>query len=176
MNQLYISSLKCVLRAPLNIFCNTVLYCTSPCTENIYICYSFTSTCLGIETNIKKRITIYQDRINTYLLAQKRAQDSRLRNEKRSDLRKNEIRYFTQLSSETLQKQCWQACAIKNVDILMSLIEKGCNPNEQTPRGMTPLLAMVLAGATIEQFDKLFKIQSSSISSGGGVDVNFINK
>ena len=49
----------------------------------------------------------------------------------------------------------------------MTLVRRGCNANEQTPRGLTPLLCLVLNESPVEMVEELVAKKAL---------VNFVNK
>ena len=126
---------------------------------------------IGICPDVTQRINIYRERISTHLKAIQLSQEAKLRNDNRASKRKQDIKQFKNIILETLQKQYSEACQQQNLDKILQLIEKGCDCNIETSRGLTPLLCMILYGAEIEQFDKLFSFQYPN-----QVDINYMNK
>lgn len=122
----------------------------------------------GIVTDIKERCNVYRKRIEIYFESLKMSLEARDRNEKRTLVHKKEKSKIVTLSREMISRQCWEACNDNQIDKVMILIKRDCNPNEESPRGLTPLLCCLLNNPSVEIVeDLLLKFKAN---------INFINK
>jgi ankyrin repeat protein len=60
-----------------------------------------------------------------------------------------------------LAKQCWDICQMNLVDNVIQIVRRGCNPNEESPRGFTPLSTLVLNDAQIEKVEELLTLKAN---------------
>jgi ankyrin repeat protein len=58
-------------------------------------------------------------------------------------------------------------CFLGRVDHLMTLVRRGCSPNEESPKGLTPLLCLILCGSPSELIEELLALKA---------DINAVNK
>jgi ankyrin repeat protein len=66
-----------------------------------------------------------------------------------------------------LERQCIDACHQNQVDQVRTLVQRGCDPNEESQRGMTPLLCYILNDAPSECMEELITMKA---------DINLVNK
>lgn len=121
----------------------------------------------GVVKNIAERCEIYRNRLAEHFEALRKSAEARERNDQRATIHKQEKAQVFQLSKSMLEKQAHEACQLNLVDHVMTLIKRGCNPNAQSPRGLTPLLCLVLNEAVIEKMEYLFSRK---------VDINYASK
>jgi ankyrin repeat protein len=53
------------------------------------------------------------------------------------------------------------------VEKVIILVKRGCSPNEESPRGITPLLCLVMNEASVEQIQELLLLKAN---------INYVNK
>lgn len=123
--------------------------------------------CTGVVRSLAERCAIYRQRIADHFLALQRAAEAKVRNENRAVLHKQEKQNVIALSKSMLQRQCWDACHLNLVDQVLVLVKRGCGANEESSRGSTPLLCMVLNEAIVEKIEALITLKA---------DVNYVNK
>jgi hypothetical protein len=121
----------------------------------------------GVVRDIQHRCDIYRARIAEHFEALKKAALARDRNELRASVHKEEKLKVHALSRDMFERQCWEACHMNLVDHLLTLVRRGCNPNEESPKGLTPLLTLVLNDAAVEQIEELITRKAN---------VNYVNK
>lgn len=121
----------------------------------------------GIVQNVAERRDIYRQRIADYFAGIQRASKSKERNENRAEVHAAEKLKVKDLSQKMLVKQCHEACHAMQMDQIMILIRRGCNPNTESPRGLTPFLCAMLTGASAEVVEELVRLKA---------DINAVNK
>lgn len=117
--------------------------------------------CTGVVTDIAQRCEIYRARIAKHFEALQAAAIAKLRNEKRHVVHAAEKSKVKELSKNMLAKQCWDVCQMNMVDSALLMVRRGCNPNEESPRGITPLSMLVLNDAQIEQVEELLQLKAN---------------
>lgn len=121
----------------------------------------------GIVQNVQERRDIYRARISGHFNAVLTSAKAREKNEARSDIHKMEKKKVQELSQKMLIRQCWDACHAMKMDQIMVLLKRGCDPNTESPRGLTPFLCAILTGATSDVVEELIKLEA---------DINAVNK
>lgn len=122
----------------------------------------------GVVKSLEERCQIYRARIADHFEALRKAAEAKIRNEHRADVHRSEKNTVIALSKEMLQRQMWDACQANLVDHVMTLAKRGGDLNEESPRGITPLICMVLNEAVVEKIETLINTY--------GADANQPNK
>lgn len=117
--------------------------------------------CTGVVVDIAQRCEIYRTRIEQHFEALQRAAVAKMRNEKRSAVHAAEKAKVKELSRNMLAKQCWDVCQMNMVDSVLQIVHRGCSPNEESPRGFTPLITLVLNDAQIEKVEELLTCKAN---------------
>ncbi len=123
--------------------------------------------CTGIVKDINKRCDIYRQRIVEHFRAVELAAQARRRNEGRTELHQLEKQRVGDLSAAMLKQQCWDACHANRPDRVLQIVQRGCDPNEESPRGLTPLMCLILNECTSESIADLISKKA---------DVNYVNR
>jgi hypothetical protein len=121
----------------------------------------------GVVADIAQRCEIYRDRIAKHFEALQAAAIAKARNEKRHVVHAAEKAKVKELSKNMLSKQCWDACQLNSVEGVLQIVHRGCNPNEESPRGLTPLATLVMNDAQIENVEELLTLKAN---------INFVNR
>lgn len=124
-------------------------------------------TGIGKVADIAQRCEIYRERIAKHFEALQAAADAKNRNEKRHIVHAAEKAKVKELSKNMLSKQCWDVCQLNLVDSVLQIVHRGCNPNEESPRGLTPLSTLVLNDAQIEKVEELLTLKAN---------INWVNR
>jgi hypothetical protein len=122
---------------------------------------------IGIQPDIQKRCQIYRDRIKNYYKNKISTSDAKKRNENRQKERIKARINFNIVTNNQWQRRCWIAIYNNKVDEIISLMDRGSNPNEQTPNHQTPLICLIRNDASKEQIVKLLNC---------GADIHFITE
>jgi ankyrin repeat protein len=120
-----------------------------------------------VVADIAQRCEIYRDRIAKHFEALQAAAIAKARNEKRHVVHAAEKAKVKELSKNMLSKQCWDACQLNSVEGVLQIVHRGCNPNEESPRGLTPLATLVMNDAQIENVEELLTLKAN---------INFVNR
>ncbi len=123
--------------------------------------------CTGVVKNTSERCEIYRNRIADHFAALKKAAEAKARNDLRVTKHKEEKKKVVALSKDIMERQCWDACNRSLVEQVRVLIKRGCNPNEESSRGLTPLLTMLLNEVATEKIEELLPFK---------IDVNHVNR
>lgn len=115
----------------------------------------------GVVTDIAQRCEIYRTRIAHHFEALQAAAVAKIRNEKRHLVHAAEKQKVKELSRNMLAKQCHDVCQMNMVEGVLQIVHRGCNPNEESPRGMTPLITLVLNDAQIEKIEELLGLKAN---------------
>jgi hypothetical protein len=115
----------------------------------------------GVVADIAQRCEIYRNRIAHHFEALQAAAVAKVRNEKRHVVHAAEKSKVKELSRNMLAKQCWEICQMNLVDSVLQIVKRGCNPNEESPRGFTPLSTLVLNDAQIEKIEDLLSLKAN---------------
>lgn len=115
----------------------------------------------GVVADIAQRCEIYRDRIAKHFEALQAAAVAKARNEKRHAVHAAEKAKVKELSKNMLAKQCWEVCQLNLVDSVLQIVHRGCNPNEESPRGLTPLSTLVMNDAQIEKVEELLALKAN---------------
>jgi acyl-CoA-binding protein len=128
---------------------------------SIYDIFIFVFQCLG-------RCERYREKIKEYEMAQEAIVAARKRNEMRSaQLPISKVK-IKNISADLLIKHMVNACNENDKLKILSLGERGCTCNVETPRGMRPLTVIQIQSPTNAEFAKLLACR--------GADVNSVNK
>ncbi|KAJ1438574.1 hypothetical protein B484DRAFT_416168, partial [Ochromonadaceae sp. CCMP2298] len=125
------------------------------------------SPCTGVVTDTAQRCDVYRARIAEHFDALQKAALAKTRNDKRGALHAKEKRKVKELSRQMLSKQCSDICQMNMVEAVLQIVHRGCNPNEESPRGMTPLITLVLNDAPVEKAEELMRLK---------VNANYVNR
>jgi hypothetical protein len=120
-----------------------------------------------VVADIAQRCEIYRDRIAKHFEALQAAAIAKARNEKRHVVHAAEKAKVKELSKNMLSKQCWDACQLNSVEGVLQIVHRGCNPNEESPRGLTPLATLVMNDAQIENVEELLTLKAN---------INFVSR
>lgn len=118
----------------------------------------------GVVKSLQERCDIYRQRIAEHFAALKRATEAKARNDNRAVVHKTEKETVIALSKEMLQRQMWDACQENFIDNIMVLAKRGSNVNEESPRGLTPLICMVVNEAVVEKIEILINTYAADIN------------
>jgi hypothetical protein len=111
--------------------------------------------------DIAQRCDIYRERIARHFELLQRAAEAKIRNEKRAAVHQVEKVKVKALSQNMLAKQCWDVCQMNMIEGVLQILHRGCNPNEESPRGFTPLLTLVLNDAQIEKIEEVLALKAN---------------
>jgi hypothetical protein len=109
----------------------------------------------GKVKDVHKRIEIYKERLHLYKEAQRTAAAAKVKNENRAETHRIEKEKMKKLTSEMMIRQCWEACHASRADRLLTLIRRGCDPDEESPRGLTPLLCLIITESQSNLLEEL---------------------
>jgi hypothetical protein len=109
----------------------------------------------GVVADIHQRCEIYRKRLDDHFEAMKKAEEAKKRNDSRKDVHVKEKRMVRHLSEQMLRRQCWDLCHLKISDRVVTIVKRGCDPNAESPKGMTPLACLVISDVTIELVEQL---------------------
>jgi acyl-CoA-binding protein len=118
------------------------------------------SPCTGIVKTIEERCEIYRKRIADHLEALRKANEAKIRNEKRAIMHRQEKDQVLKLSKDMLDRQIMEACNANQVDHIITLIKRGCNPNGESLRGINPMLCFILNDASGEKIEQIIKLKA----------------
>ena len=121
----------------------------------------------GPQRDLDRTVKILQKRIDVH--AEKKASqiESKKRNEGRSVEVKETKDAVKVVAGDQLSKHMGNACSANDITKILSLIKRGANPNIETPRGMRPLLVVIVNNGNPDQIGKVIK---------GGAYVNACNR
>eukprot|EP01031_Cornospumella_fuschlensis_P027052 gene27052-32687_t len=125
------------------------------------------SPCTGVVKDMEERCNIYRERIAAHLEALRKAHEAKIRNDNRAEVHKKEKELVLKLSKEMLQTQMHDACDNNQVNHIRTLIKRGASVNEESSRGITPLICMVLNETPGDKIEELLNNKA---------DVNAPNK
>lgn len=119
------------------------------------------SPCTGPVEDIVQRCDIYRKRIAEHLENLKVAAAAKARNDARLEEHRKEKGRVKQLSKDMFVRQCWEACHMNLVEHVLVLVRRGCNPNEESPKGLTPMLTLIMNDASVEQIEELIALKAN---------------
>jgi hypothetical protein len=114
------------------------------------------------------RCELYREKLREYEVAQEAIVAARKRNEVRAALIPVSKFKIKSVSADLLLKHMVNACNEGDKLKILSLGDRGCSCNVETPRGMRPLTVVQTQTPTNEELGQLLKFR--------GADVNAINK
>jgi hypothetical protein len=114
------------------------------------------------------RCELYREKIKEYELAQEAIVAARKRNEVRAALIPLSKFKIKNVSADLLLKHMVNACNENDKLKILSLADRGCSCNVETPRGMRPLTVVQTQTPSNEELAQLLKYR--------GADVNSINR
>jgi ankyrin repeat protein/acyl-CoA-binding protein len=120
--------------------------------------------CTGVVKNIVERCDIYRQRIATHFENLKKASEAKIRNEKRQLEHGENKKKVLDLSKDIMIKQCHEACNGNLIDQIRILMKRGCNPNEESSKGLTPLLTLIINEVAVEKIEELILIATPSVA------------
>jgi ankyrin repeat protein len=121
----------------------------------------------GVCTDIEKRCAIYRERLAEHFKAVEKAAAAKKRNEARTQIHAAEKQRVVDLSTDMIVRQLWDAFHTNRPDRVVILIKRGGDPNEESPRGLTPLLCLILCECAVEEVEELVLLKA---------DINKVNK
>lgn len=114
----------------------------------------------GVVKDIATRCLIYRERIDEYYESRKVADEAKERNDRRAEVHKYEKRRLKEHAHAMGSRLSWDACHMHACDKVIQLARRGMNPNEESPRGLTPLITLVLNEASLEQIEELLSCKA----------------
>lgn len=111
--------------------------------------------CTGVVQSIQKRCDIYKERIAAHFEAMQRAAEAKARNEARLE---NHLAIKKKVKEQSLRhivKQCQTACDANDTKKVLTLVRRGCPPDTESVRGITPLLCGIINNIEGEELEQL---------------------
>jgi ankyrin repeat protein len=121
----------------------------------------------GPQRDLDKTMSILRKRIDEHANKKSLATASRKKNEERSDIIKDNKSTVKNVAGDQLSKHMGNACSANDIAKVLSLINRGANANVETPRGMRPLLVVIVNNGNPDQISKVIK---------GGAYINACNR
>lgn len=121
----------------------------------------------GPQRDLDRTTSILRKRIEDHMQKKSLAVSSKKKNDERSDLIKENKSTVKTVAGDQLSKHMGNACSANDVTKVLSLIKRGANANVETPRGMRPLLVVIVNNGNPDQLSKVIK---------GGAYVNATNR
>jgi len=109
----------------------------------------------GPVKTVSERCDIYRARIEQHFENEKIAYEAKNRLDGRADEHKLQKKKVIELSTKLINRQCQDNCNAMRPDRVITLIKRGCDPNIESSRGVTPMICMVLSAAPIELIDEV---------------------
>ena len=121
----------------------------------------------GPQRDLEKTMKILRKRIEEQSNSKALAVKSRKRNDERSAALKENKSSVKVVAGDQLSKHMGNACSANDIAKILSLINRGANANVETPRGMRPLLVVIVNNGNPDQISKVIK---------GGAYINACNR
>jgi uncharacterized protein len=121
----------------------------------------------GPQRDLDKTTKILKKRIEEHKDKKALAVVSKKKNEGRSDVIKENKGTVKVVAGDQLSKHMGNACSANDIAKILSLINRGANANVETPRGMRPLLVVIVNNGNPDQISKVVK---------GGAYINACNR
>ena len=109
----------------------------------------------GVVESVQQRCLIYRTRIADYFKGLQISTEATKRLDAHADRHGLEKKKIKTLSTAMIQRQASDACHSMKISHVLTLIRRGCDPNVQTTRGLTPMLTAVLTQAPTELIEEL---------------------
>lgn len=125
--------------------------------------------CTGVVVDMAQRCDIYRARLATYYEALKKANISKQRNDERAAMHALDKSKVKQRAKEMLKKQLCEACHENHIEKILKVIRRGGEINEETARGLTPLICLVINDVPVEKVESLIAlhVQMDAINQYG---------
>lgn len=121
----------------------------------------------GVVSDVEERCTIYRKRIADHFEALIVSAAAKERNDARQSIHEKEKNMVFAHSAAMIKRQLWDNCHSNKVDRILTLCKRGGLPDEESPRGVTPLITLVNNSASVEAIEELRSYK---------VNFNYINK
>ena len=120
----------------------------------------------GPVESVHQRCEIYRTRIADYFAGLSTSTKARENLEARPEIHKKQKKKIHDLTQEMLSKQCHDNCHANKSDRVLKLVKRGCDPNCESPRGLTPLLCFITNEVPAEYFERMLEYK---------VNLNYVN-
>jgi ankyrin repeat protein/acyl-CoA-binding protein len=120
----------------------------------------------GPVESVHQRCEIYRNRIAEYFAGLSTSTKARENLEARPEIHKKEKKKIHDLTQEMLSKQCHDNCHANKSERVLKLVKRGCDPNCESPRGLTPLLCFITNEVPAEYFERILEYK---------VNLNYVN-
>ena len=121
----------------------------------------------GVVANVHERCALYRARIDDYYHKEVISLEAKKRNEDRYLEHRIEKEKVIKQAHDMISRQCWDACNANKPDRVLTLVRRGCDPNEESPRGITPLICLVINESPSDFVETLFAKK---------VNLDYVNK
>jgi ankyrin repeat protein/acyl-CoA-binding protein len=121
----------------------------------------------GVVSDVEERCGIYRKRIADHFEALIVSAAAKERNDARQMIHENEKSMVFAHSASMIKRQLWDNCHSNKVDRVLTLCKRGGLPDEESPRGVTPLITLVNNSASVEAVEELRSYKAN---------FNYINK
>jgi len=105
-----------------------------------------------VET-IQQRCDIYRARIEEHYKNVKISEAAKARNDDRLEIHRAERRKVVNMALDTIVKQCKAACEINDATKVATLVRRGCPPDTESNRGISPLICSIINAAPSEALE-----------------------
>lgn len=123
--------------------------------------------CTGVVYSVSERCEIYRKRMNDYYEALQESQVAKKRNDERKEVHDKEKKKVFALAKDMIARQIWDNCQLNRPDAVLTLIKRNCNPDTESPRGLTPLLCFVINSVPAEYVEEFARKRGN---------INYVNK
>lgn len=106
----------------------------------------------GVVGNIEERCVLLQRKIDEHIMKVERVAQCKARLIARPTVHRQQRSLIKIVQKSLSSDHIRRACEAGNVQRLLTVLRTGGDPNQETAHGVTPLLCLVLNGASIEQF------------------------
>ena len=121
----------------------------------------------GVVSDLTQRCSIYRKRIAEYYESRQKSKDAKVRNDNRSDVHSVQKKQVKELARIMLARQCSEACDMNFTAEAVGIVRRGGHPDNESLRGITPLLSCMINDSPLELIEALIKLK---------VNLNYVNR
>ena len=115
----------------------------------------------GVVGSIEERVAMLRAKLEEHRFKERRVREARERLRQRPAIHQRQRSAINAAFLDVSSALCAQACDAGDVKKVLVAIRRGSNPNTESPRGITPLICLVLNDGRVDDYEELAKHKAS---------------
>ena len=115
----------------------------------------------GVVGSIEERVALLRAKLEEHKLKERKVREARERLKQRPANHRRERLAIKSTYLDISSAHCSQACDAGDVKRVLLAVGRGCDPNTESHRGITPLICLVLNDGGIDDYEELAKYKAN---------------